>query len=182
MQRVQLAPHPDNRDTPLSAIGVSARRTTDKLHLSYTITGDIARLRAACESLPGIGRELWKHTCCECFITVEGEPGYYEFNFSPSRQWAAYVFSNYREGAPLTDETLDPRIAVRRFGDHLELDASIALDRLSACYVNGALRIGLSAVIEDTEGGLSYWALAHLTGQPDFHHRDDFALRIPSIS
>ena len=122
------------------------------------------------------------HTCCECFIAVEGDPGYYEFNFSPSRQWAVYVFSNYREGAPLTDETLDPRIAVRRFGDRLELDASIALDRLSARYVNGTLKIGLSAVIEDTEGGLSYWALAHPTGKPDFHHRDAFALRLPAPS
>ena len=176
----QLAPHPDNRDTPLRGIGVSARRTTGKLELSYTITGDIARLRAAPKSQPRIAQALWKHTCCECFIAVEGEPEYYEFNFSPSRQWAAYVFSDYREGAPLTDETLDPRILIRRSADRLELDASIGLDRLPARYVNSALRIGLSAVIEDTEGRLSYWALAHPAVKPDFHHRDAFALRLPA--
>ena len=33
-------------------------------------------------------------------------------------------------------------------------------------------RIGLSAVIETTDGALSYWALAHPAEKPDFHHPD----------
>jgi hypothetical protein len=40
-------------------------------------------------------------------------------------------------------------------------------------------RLGLSAVIEDTRGSLSYWALAHPPGKPDFHHADGFALELP---
>jgi hypothetical protein len=31
-------------------------------------------------------------------------------------------------------------------------------------------------VIEDDQGRISYWALAHPASKPDFHHRDGFAL------
>ena len=40
------------------------------------------------------------------------------------------------------------------------------------------LRLGLSAVIEDDSGKLSYWALKHPSGKPDFHHPDTFVLEI----
>jgi hypothetical protein len=36
------------------------------------------------------------------------------------------------------------------------------------------LRLGLSALIEDSDGGKSFWALAHPPGAPDFHHADNF--------
>jgi hypothetical protein len=39
--------------------------------------------------------------------------------------------------------------------------------------------VGLAAVIEDVSGDLSYWALAHLSDKPDFHHPDGFALHLP---
>ena len=75
--------------------------------------------------------------------------------------------------------TLEPRIAVRQTPDRLELEASIALDRLS--LADGVLSLGLSAVIEDDRGGLWYWALEHAPGKPDFHHRDAFALELDEI-
>jgi hypothetical protein len=40
--------------------------------------------------------------------------------------------------------------------------------------------LGLSAVIEEMNGRLSYWALAHPPGKPDFHHADCFALELPA--
>jgi hypothetical protein len=33
-------------------------------------------------------------------------------------------------------------------------------------------------VIEAADGSLSYWALRHPPGKPDFHHRDAFALEL----
>ena len=41
-------------------------------------------------------------------------------------------------------------------------------------------QMGLSAVLEETDGTKSYWALAHPPGAPDFHHPDCFALDIPA--
>jgi len=33
-------------------------------------------------------------------------------------------------------------------------------------------------VIEEAAGTLSYWALCHPPGRPDFHHSDNFVLEI----
>ncbi len=40
--------------------------------------------------------------------------------------------------------------------------------------------IGISAVIEETDGTKSYWALAHPPGKPDFHHPACFAATLPA--
>jgi hypothetical protein len=40
------------------------------------------------------------------------------------------------------------------------------------------LQLALSAVVEDEQGLLSYWALKHPPGRPDFHHPDAFALEL----
>jgi hypothetical protein len=68
-----------------------------------------------------------------------------------------------------------PHIAVRSTGSRLELDALVRLDVLSAIHPNACLRIGLSAVIEASDG-LSYWAIHHPSDKPDFHNADGFAL------
>jgi len=83
-----------------------------------------------------------------------------------------------RDGGPLADEALAPSITLRTTDRRLELDAVIRLDRLSGAHPLAPLRIGLSAVIEGTDGALSYWALRHSAGRPDFHHADAFALRL----
>ena len=101
-------------------------------------------------------------------------PGYHEFNFSPSREWAACAFRGYRDGGEL-EVAVAPGIVVRRTGHRLELGAGVRPD----CLPPGrSLRLGLSAVVEDTGGVLSYWALRHPPGKPDFHHADAFALQL----
>ena len=106
-------------------------------------------------------------------MTGDG-PAYREFNFSPSGEWAAYAFRGYRDAA---ERELDPvpEIRVRSMTDHVELDAGISGDDLG---IGHATRMGLSAVVEDTSGELSYWALRHPPGKPDFHHADAFALQL----
>ena len=110
---------------------------------------------------------------------MKGLPGYHEFNLAPSGEWAAYAFAKYREGGLLADEALNPRIAVRSSAESLDLDASIPLERLSAMHPHACLALALSAVVEDKQGALSYWALKHPPGKPDFHHPDSFVLELP---
>ena len=43
-------------------------------------------------------------------------------------------------------------------------------------------RLGLSVVIETLDGAISYWALAHPSEKPDFHHPDSFILTLPESS
>jgi hypothetical protein len=129
---------------------------------------------------PRAGDRLWQHTCFEIFI-ARRMPSYHELNFSPSREWAAYAFSDYRNGAPLAGDSLDPHIAVCISANRLELEATVRLQRLSPPLVAGKLSFGLSAVIEDAEGRLSYWALRHPPGKPDFHHPQAFALELDEV-
>ncbi|MEB3264615.1 MAG: hypothetical protein VKJ66_09615 [Synechococcus sp.] len=49
---------------------------------------------------------------------------------------------------------------------------------LPPALVEAPLRIGVTAVLEDRRGGISYWALAHTGPEPDFHRRDSFLLRL----
>jgi hypothetical protein len=105
-----------------------------------------------------------------------GTAGYYELNFAPSRRWAIYRFDAYRDGMSPADVTAAPEISVRRFDDRLELDARVRLYDLAALCGARNLRLALSAVVEEQEGTLSYWALKHAPGKPDFHHPDSFVL------
>jgi len=122
--------------------------------------------------------KLWEHTCFEAFVAIEDAAPYLEFNLSPSGEWAAHSFRDYRDGALLADDTLAPRIACEIGGQHLEVAARLHIDRLTAAHPSAAFRIGLCAVVESADGALSYWALRHPLTRPDFHHRDGFALRM----
>lgn len=136
------------------------------------------RLRIPLPRPPRRADRLWQHTCFEAFVSVTGRPEYYEFNFAPSGKWAAFGFQRYRDGTPLEDNTLAPRITARNAADRLDLNAVVRLDRLPAIPRRAWLRLALSAVIEDDKGMLSYWALKHPPGKPDFHHPSAFALEI----
>jgi len=87
------------------------------------------------------------------------------------------VFRRYRDGMSLAQD-VDPRITVRRTGDRLELDTIIRLDCLPPVQPHTRVQLALSAVVEDEQGVLSYWALTHPLGRPDFHHPDAFALEL----
>lgn len=171
--------HPDSRSEVVRNVAARvSREPRGTLAITYSIESDLLRLRVPPPRLPRIAHGLWQHTCCECFIAVKGEPGYHEFNLAPSGEWAAYAFAKYREGAPLADESLQPNIAVHSSAGGLELDASIPLDRLSAMHPHAGLALALSAVVEDEHGVISYWALKHPPGKPDFHHPDSFVLEL----
>lgn len=148
------------------------------LSLTYSLNGDIARLRIPPSQPTRRAEGLWQHTSFEVFIAVKGQPSYYEFNFSPSSEWAAYGFKGYRDGGPIEDDGLHPEIVVRGAANSFVLDAIVRLDRLPLARPGTSLRLGLSAVIEENDGMFSYWALIHPPGKPDFHQPDSFALEL----
>jgi hypothetical protein len=171
--------HPSNASNVVRGIG--ARVCWAKpglLALTCTLKGDLARLRIPPFRTSRRTDRLWEHTCLEVFISARDSTAYSEFNFSPSGEWAAYAFRAYRDGGPIENDDLDPQIVVRREADTLELSAVIRLDRLSAIPSDATLRLGLSAVVEELDGSVSYWALKHPPGKPDFHHPDNFILEI----
>jgi hypothetical protein len=174
-----LARHPDSRDEGLHGISVSVcRMPGDMLSLRYVLSGDIERVRIPDASRSARAERLWQHTCCEAFVRVPNVAAYHELNFSPSGEWAAYSFSSYRENGSAAGGALDPNVEVCVTRETLTLEATVRLQPLDARYA-GRVTIGLSAVIEARDGSLSYWALAHAAGKPDFHHDRAFALELP---
>jgi hypothetical protein len=175
---VALVPHPG---TPCDAVRhitarVERRRATH-LVIRYEIRADVGRLRIPAAAASRAPHRLWERTCCEAFVAVDGIAGYHELNFSPSGAWAAYAFTGYREPARATDPVLACTApVVQRGADRLRLDA--ALDLASIGAATSPLAVALATVIETTDGRLSYWALAHPAGRPDFHHSAGFALRL----
>ena len=167
-------------DTVARGIDARVRRgRADTLVLQYVLKAEMSGIRIPSPQPPGHADGLWKHTCFEAFVAVPGMPGYYELNFSPSQQWAIYRFSGYREQMSPTDVTvLLPELNVRSFDDRLELDAVVRLSELPALEAGRTLKLALTAVVEDNSGRLSYWALKHAPGKPDFHHPDGFVLEL----
>ena len=149
------------------------------LRITYRMNGDIDQLKIPGNSCSRRGDRLWEHTCFEAFIRGSGDPSYYEFNFSPSGEWAAYSFRSYRDGESIQDESCSPEIVVRRAADRIELDAVVRLKHLPGIRPGSLVRIGLSAVIEARDGTFSYWSLKHPATKPDFHHPDSFVLELP---
>lgn len=172
MPSATLSPHPTTPCNALRAIRVSVDRDRAVLRVDYVLEGDTQGLRIPAPRPPRAADELWKHTCCELFVARPGARDYREFNFSPSGEWAAYRFSSYREGRAAVD-TL-PTIAVERASSRFNLSARVSVGE-------DKVVLGLSAVIEDESGALSYWALRHAPGKPDFHHPQAFAMELDAI-
>jgi hypothetical protein len=178
-KKALLTCHPETNSETVQEIEVGAGWTQDNaLIFTYALKADLTRLRIPLPRPPRRADRLWRHTCFEAFVSVKGEADYHEFNFAPSGEWAAYGFQRYREGTSLVDDTLVPKITVRSEAGRLDLDAAIHLDRLPRITPHASLHIALCAVIEDQSGKLSYWALRHPPGDPDFHHPDCFALEL----
>ena len=144
--------------------------------LTFEVTG-ASELVVPAWGSPGREDGLWRTTCFELFWQGDDRAGYIEVNLSPSSCWAAYAFDRYREGMREQPMAVSPHIETSHADDRFILEADIDF----ATFPGGDARIALSAVIEETDGTKSYWALAHPPGPPDFHHPDCFALRIPAL-
>lgn len=175
-----LTPHPDTPCAAVTRIEVNlARAAPASLALRYLVTGDIASVRWPEPVDRARADELWKHSCFEAFLMPAlmpaGDEAYYEINLSPSNRWAGYRFDRYREGMVSPSGLALTHMTWRTSANLFELVATLDLAGQADLTVDHAWRLGLSAVIEETSGAKSCWALAHTPGKPDFHHPDAFA-------
>lgn len=174
--------HPETADDTIKQLHIEARAMyqKDNIALHFDVYGAINGLLIPDVKPPREVDGLWQHTCLEAFIAVHEEPGYCEFNFSPSGEWAAYAFDDYRSRKPWQIST-PPAITCVRSQDRLSLLAVIANKDLPNNPLAKCYRLGLSAVIETKANNLSYWALFHPAGKPDFHRRSGFTLSLNPI-
>lgn len=168
-----LVCHPATPTRAVERISAEARWLPEgRLGFYFVIEGDTAAVRLPAQRQIDRADELWRHTCCEAFVAGPAAGGYSEFNFSPSGAWAAYRFTGYREGMRPVAVVADPVIEVRQGPLRIEVDALIG--SRSIPLGEQGLKLGLAVVIEEVSGQLSYWALTHPAGKPDFHHAASF--------
>jgi hypothetical protein len=184
-----LHPHPASAaPAGVKALHVRAHVASHGLTLSFVLQAEPGALRLPPRERPQATDGLWQHTCFEAFVGTDADRSYQEFNFAPSHRWAAYRFSDYRVRAPdamLSAHDPVPRIATRTgrsgSGAFFVLRAQIPGSALPPAASLDALQLGLSAVLEASDGSLSWWALRHPCERPDFHHRGGF-LRLSELS
>lgn len=178
-QAAELTAHPSNpSDAVRSVVARLRAEESGVVVFEYSLAADMSRICVAPSGTGGRADELWKHTCFEAFVAPADAPGYYEFNFSPALDWAIYRFSSYRQAMPLAEIDQAPEIAVRQSDDGLQLKSAVCLGDLAGVGDARSLRIALTAVIEEKNGRLSYWALRHAPGKPDFHDSLGFTLQV----
>ena len=146
------------------------------LDIRFVISGDIDNILFD----PPIANSqrtdnLWQKSCFEVFIQNNNSTNYWEYNLSPSTNWAIYGFTNYRQGKfdELSIDSL--QISTNREGNQYVLSGLIPLPQ---ALIEQNLRIGLSCVVQDKLSDISYYALKHTKNQADFHAADSFSIAI----
>jgi hypothetical protein len=173
----RLVPHPERKQLEL-ALGCKVTRLGhDVMQFEYVVVGPVGYVKFPGPAIPERTEGLWNATCFEAFL-ASSDGTYVEFNFAPTGAWASYRFADYRNGMVPALDVPTPRIYFDSSVQRLALTAIIELPRDMAA----AKKLALSAVIEETDGTKSYWALAHPPGKPDFHHPTCFAATLPPPS
>jgi hypothetical protein len=179
--RQSLTIHPTSLCPAVTSIEVDvARPKPGLLTLTYALTGAVGDLYVPDKTDPVRTDELWKRTCFEAFVLPDSGEAYAEFNIAPSTKWAAYRFDRYREGMRDAGEIAPLSVDVATTDERLTLDVAFDLAVLPGFDCDADWRLGLTAVIEEANGRVSYWALTHPLPKPEFHNADGFTCRLPA--
>ena len=178
---IKLLSHPTSQPHAIQQVLACATLQDNAcLSLCYQLLGNPAELRLPEKAPAERADALWQHTCCEVFVRRDGENAYREFNFSPSGQWAAYSFVNYRMDRSEINLPTAPQINVRSNNKGVFVDILLPANALQKG--SNPLLLALSVVVEEQAAHGSnhhtYWALCHPGLQPDFHHPASFTLLI----
>ncbi|MEM6450819.1 MAG: DOMON-like domain-containing protein [Cyanobacteria bacterium P01_D01_bin.105] len=167
------------------AVSGTAAREGSTLSISYLLAGDIDKVvLPELNSCNDRAEKLWEETCFELFLGVGLERAkdllYREFNFSPSGAWNVLTLQGYRYATKEEPSFEALPFKVVRADEGLTIETVIDISSLAD--EARPIRLGISAVIlvKDMAGEAqeTFWAIAHPTSKPDFHHPNSFALSL----
>ncbi|GAB5489405.1 MAG: hypothetical protein Pars2KO_29750 [Parasphingorhabdus sp.] len=178
---LSLICHPDFLANGISAVDVEVTFNNDGfLTLAFCVSGKISELKLLEPCEPKRTDYLWQQTCFEAFVGAKGQGSYLEYNLSPSTEWAVYAFEDHRRGMRNPELITEPVIGQFLEQDMYFLTAELDLRKLPGMDA-GQLELAATAVIEEKNGPKSLWALAHPSGNPDFHSRDCFVHQLEGV-
>ncbi len=163
----------------LSITGSLARRP-GSVQIEYQVEGALDRIRwPGPSNTTGRCHGLWRHTCFELFFSIKNKDAYWEVNLCQNDCWNVYHFTQYRTGMREEKSIGQPLFRFVTGGDFLSLTCTLELNGL--IDDSSDLEVGVSSVIQATDGGTSYWAIDHQGLVPDFHYRPSFCLGLPAM-
>ena len=161
---LSLHRHPSSGAEGVTTVRAEAALNGGALTACYELEGDLAAIQIPCRMKSERSDNLWASTCFELFWQPVGTAWYAEFNFAPSGRWAAYSFTDTRQGRT--------ELPVRQIAIEFAVNPASGNVRLCAKVYAGLsppARVALTAVVEDRQGRHDYWALHHPCNKPDFH-------------
>jgi hypothetical protein len=170
-----LQPFPTIGQLPNLKIAGNIARNNNQLTIEYILQGELKEIAIAPPSaIPSRKHELWQNTCFEFFLGIQNSQRYWEFNLSPSGDWNVYCFDSYRQG--MQEETAFSTLPfkVQQQAETLKLTLNCDLNKI--IVREKTLEIGITTVIKNQNGEVSYWALNHPAAEADFHRRDSFII------
>lgn len=114
--------------------------------------------------------ELWKTTCFEAFVQIDGTDVYFEINLSTLGEWNIYKFQSCRTPQP-PNEWEDAYLENVQFKPG-QLQASFHFPLKK----DQKIKVGLTAVIDFIDGRKNYYSLKHTQQNPDFHDFKTFLI------
>jgi hypothetical protein len=161
----------------LSISGSLARRS-GVVQIEYKVEGALDLVNWPTTSqVKGRCHELWRQSCFELFFAIKGDSSYWEVNLSPNDCWNVYYFTDYRAGMREEKFVGQPVCRVAADGDLLSLTCTLEIKGfIDDC---SDLEVGVSSVLQTTDGSASYWAIDHCGKEPDFHNRSSFSVALP---
>lgn len=172
-----LRPFATVSNLPQIEINGRVNRKDRLLSIEYQLFGDLNAISISPPvSTPSRQFQLWEATCFEFFIGIPGDRNYWEFNLSPSGDWAVFALDDYRQG--LRDELAFSSLPfkVDRYPNYITL--SLELDLSEIILAEQDLEMSVATVIKSSQNQLSYWAIAHSGEAADFHLRDSFKIEM----
>lgn len=166
----------DRRFQSISLVGAIEQQSPFTLNVGYWLR-DPNQLIEWPTPMHDHSREdyLWQHTCFEIFLGVKGEDYYREINLSPSQNWQAYQFEEYRypEDIPPQPAFDIELLQLKRthYGLNVSLDLTEFMLKHQLKWTD--LFLGLTAVLKTTQGE-HYFAMQHSSPQADFHNKRDW--------
>jgi hypothetical protein len=172
-----LQPFPTDSKLPQIEINGRVNRKGNNLSIEYQLFGDLNAISLAPPATVSSRQfHLWEATCFEFFIGIPGDANYWEFNLSPSGDWAIFALDDYRQG--LRDELAFTSLPFKidRYPNYITL--SLEFDLSELILAEQDLEMSVTTVIKSSQDDLSYWAIAHSGKEADFHLRDSFSIEM----
>lgn len=176
-QTFSLQPFSSTKSLLNLKIAGNIARNGNKLVIYYMLEGDLKEIALTPPSNTRSRKhELWKDTCFEFFVGIKDSLRYWEFNLSPAGHWNIYRFDGYRQG--MQEETAFENLSFNLQNQANGLILALDVDLGKIISAEQVIEVGITTVIKDKDGEVTYWALTHQGAEADFHLRDSFIVKL----